>query len=109
MNAPDDDKLTGAVCEGCEGKPGIAGPGPMVAPGPAVPHVPGSQLEQAAEVLDGELITDAQYARRRSVYRRPVLAIATGIRESDNAKKVIAAVASRGGKSLRVAFRAVYT
>jgi S-DNA-T family DNA segregation ATPase FtsK/SpoIIIE len=109
MNAPGDDKPTGAVCEGCDGKPGIAGPGSMVTPGPAVPHVPGLQLEQAADVLDGELITDAEYARHRSVYRLPVLAIAAGIRESDNAKKVIAAVASRGGKSLRVAFRAVYT
>ena len=109
MNAPGDDQPTGAVSEGGDGKPGIAGPGSRVTSNSAVPHVPGSQLEQAADVLDGELITDAEYARRRSVYHLPVLAIAAGIRESDNAKKVTAAVASRVTQSVRVVFRAVYT
>jgi S-DNA-T family DNA segregation ATPase FtsK/SpoIIIE len=109
MNAPGDDKPIGAVSDGCDGKPGIAGSGSMVTPGSAIPHTPGSQLEQAADVLDGELITDAEYARCWSVYRLPVLAIAAGIRESDNAKKVITALASRVGRSMRVVFRAVYT
>jgi S-DNA-T family DNA segregation ATPase FtsK/SpoIIIE len=109
MNGPGDGKPTGDVSDGCDDKPGIAGSGSMVAPGSAIPHAPGSQLDQAAYVLDGELITDAEYARRRSVYRLPVLSIAAGIRESDNAKKVITALASRVGRSMRLVFRAVYT
>ncbi len=109
MNGPGHDQPTGAASEGGDGKPGIARPRSMVTSHSAVPHVAGSQLEQAADVLDGELIIDAEYARRRSVYRLPVLAIAAGIRESDNAKKVTAAVASRVAQSVRVEFRAVYT
>jgi S-DNA-T family DNA segregation ATPase FtsK/SpoIIIE len=63
----------------------------------------------APEVLDGELITDAEYARRRGPHRLAVLAIAAAIRESDRPKKVTAAVASRVKQSARVAARAVYT
>ncbi|HEX4103673.1 MAG TPA: hypothetical protein VHY21_24560 [Pseudonocardiaceae bacterium] len=70
---------------------------------------PRSAVIPAPEVLDGELITDAEYARRRGPHRLAVLAIAAAIRESDRPKKVTAAVASRVKQSARVAARAVYT
>jgi DNA segregation ATPase FtsK/SpoIIIE, S-DNA-T family len=70
---------------------------------------PGSAVIPAPEVLDGELITDAEYARRRGLHRLPVLAIATAIRESDRSKRVTAVVVSRVTQSARVAARALYT
>jgi S-DNA-T family DNA segregation ATPase FtsK/SpoIIIE len=63
----------------------------------------------APEVLDGELITDAEYARRRGPHRLPVLAIAAAIRKSDRPQKVTAAVASWVKQSARMAARAAYT
>ncbi|MGH4002947.1 MAG: hypothetical protein ACRDSO_02380, partial [Pseudonocardiaceae bacterium] len=39
-----------------------AGSVSAVIPAPAAPHVSGSQLQPAPEVLDGELITEAEYA-----------------------------------------------
>jgi S-DNA-T family DNA segregation ATPase FtsK/SpoIIIE len=70
---------------------------------------PGSAVIPVPEVLDGELITEAEYARRRGLHRLPVLAIATAIRESDRSKKVNAVVVSRVTQSARVVARAVYT
>jgi S-DNA-T family DNA segregation ATPase FtsK/SpoIIIE len=66
-------------------------------------------VEPALEVLDGELITEAEYARRRGLHRLPVLAMVAAIRESDRTKKVTAAVVSRVKRSVRVVARAVYT
>jgi hypothetical protein len=60
-------------------------------------------------VLDGELIAEAEYARRRGRHRLPVLAMAAAIRELDRPKKVTAAVVSRVKQSVRVAARGVYT
>ena len=70
---------------------------------------PGAAMIPAPEVLDGELITDAEYARHRGLHRLPVLAIAAAIRESDRRKKVTAAVASGVKQSARVTARAAYT
>ena len=92
--------------------------GQMTAPGgpPALPTEPadeaarpGSSVIPAPEVLDGELITDAEYARRRGPHRLPLLAIAAAIRKSDRRKKVTTAVASWVKQSARVAARAAYT
>ncbi len=70
---------------------------------------PGAARPQLApEVLDGELITDAAYARRRGLHRLPVLAVAV-IRESDRRKKLTKAVVSRVAQYTRVAARAAYT
>ncbi|HKR51653.1 MAG TPA: hypothetical protein VJT72_19135, partial [Pseudonocardiaceae bacterium] len=40
-----------------------------------------AQREQTPEVLDGELITEAQYARRNELHRLPILTAA--IRKTD--------------------------
>ncbi|MGH3808234.1 MAG: hypothetical protein ACRDRU_16755 [Pseudonocardiaceae bacterium] len=109
MTTPRDDKLTGAAPDGRDGKPGIVGPGSVVIPGPTAPQASRSQLERAAEVLDGELITDAEYARHRGLHRLPVLAVAAVFGESDRSKKITKAVVSRVTRSARVAARAVYT
>ena len=63
----------------------------------------------APEVLDGELITDAEYARRRGLHRLPVFAVLAAIRESDRPQKATKAAVSRVTRSARVAARAVYT
>ncbi len=90
----------------------VAGPGGP----PAVPtsHAndaprPGSSVIPAPEVLDGELITDAEYACRRGLHHLPVLAMAAAIRELERPKKVTAAVVSRVKQSVRMTARAVYT
>jgi S-DNA-T family DNA segregation ATPase FtsK/SpoIIIE len=85
---------------------------------PALPTEPADEADRpgssvtpapAPEVLDGELITDAEYARRRGLHRLPVLAIAAAIRKSDRPQKVTAAVASWVKQSARMAARAAYT
>ncbi len=86
-----------------------AGPGSAVIPAPGAPPVSAGQVEPAPEVLDGELITDAEYARRRGLHRLPVLAVVAVIRKSEHTKKVTAAVVSRVKHSTRVAARAAYT
>jgi S-DNA-T family DNA segregation ATPase FtsK/SpoIIIE len=63
----------------------------------------------APEVLDGELITDAEYARRRGLHFLPVFAVLAAIRESDRPQQVTKAAVSRVTRSTRVAARAVYT
>ena len=92
--------------------------GQVAAPGgpPALPTGPdsetavrGSAMVPAPEVLDGELITDAEYARRRGRHRLPVFAVMAAIRESDRPQKVTKAAVSRVTRSARVAARAVYT
>jgi DNA segregation ATPase FtsK/SpoIIIE, S-DNA-T family len=90
----------------------VAGPGGP----PAVPtsHAndaarPGSSVIPAPEVLDGELITDVEYACRRGLHHLPVLAMAAAIRELERPKKVTAAVVSRVKQSVRMTARAVYT
>jgi S-DNA-T family DNA segregation ATPase FtsK/SpoIIIE len=70
---------------------------------------PGSSVIPAPEVLDGELITEAEYACRRGLHHLPVLAIAAAIRELERPKKVTAAVVSRVKQSVRMTARAVYT
>ena len=90
----------------------MAGPGgPPALPTGHADDTPraGSSVIPAPEVLDGELITDTEYARRRGLHRLPVLAMAAAIRESDRPKKVTAAVVSRVKQSVRVVARAVYT
>jgi S-DNA-T family DNA segregation ATPase FtsK/SpoIIIE len=87
----------------------MAGPGSAVIPVPAVTPSPGSRVERAPGVLDGELITEAEYARRTSYYRLPVLAVMAVIRESERTKKITTVVVSRVWRSVRVAVRAVYT
>jgi hypothetical protein len=62
-------------------------------------------VDRAADVLDGELITDAEYACHRGLHR---LAIAVALRESDRPNNVTKAVVSRVTWSVRVAIRAVY-
>ncbi|MGH3837268.1 MAG: hypothetical protein ACRDSF_16440, partial [Pseudonocardiaceae bacterium] len=64
-----------------------------------------AQMQPAPEVLDGELITDAEYARRRGPNRLPVAVIW----ESDHSKKLTKAMVSRVMRSTRVAARAIYT
>ena len=71
--------------------------------------VSAAQVENAPEVLDGELITEAEYAQRKGRHRLPVLAVAAAIRESDRPKKITTAVVSRVTRSTRVAARALYT
>ncbi|MDQ4009394.1 MAG: hypothetical protein M3228_01520 [Actinomycetota bacterium] len=109
MTTPDDDKPSDATSDGHNGKLEIAAPGSVVIPDPAAPQVPGSQVERAAaDVLDGELITDSEYARRRGLHRLPALARAAVFRESDRPNNVTKAVVSRVMQSARVAVRAVY-
>jgi S-DNA-T family DNA segregation ATPase FtsK/SpoIIIE len=71
--------------------------------------VSAAQVERAPEVLDGELITEAEYAQRKGLHRLPVLAVAAAIRESDRPKKITTAVISRVTRCTRVAARALYT
>jgi S-DNA-T family DNA segregation ATPase FtsK/SpoIIIE len=71
--------------------------------------VSAGQVERAPEVLDGELITEAEYAQRKGFHRLPVLAVAAAIRESDRPKQITTAVVSRVTHSTRVAARALYT
>jgi S-DNA-T family DNA segregation ATPase FtsK/SpoIIIE len=90
----------------------VAGPGrPFALPAHQADDAPspGSSVIPAPEVLDGELITEAEYARRRGRHRLPVLAMAAAIRDLDRPKKVTAAVMSRVKQSVRVAARGVYT
>jgi S-DNA-T family DNA segregation ATPase FtsK/SpoIIIE len=92
------------------GQVAVPGGSPALPTGPADEAArPGSSVIPAPEVLDGELITDAEYARRRGLHRLPVLAMAAAMRESDRSKKVTAVVVSRVTQSARVAARAVYT
>jgi S-DNA-T family DNA segregation ATPase FtsK/SpoIIIE len=69
--------------------------------------VSAAQVERAPEILDGELITEAEYAQRTGLHRLPVLAAA--IRESDHPKKITTAVVSWVARSTRVVARALYT
>ena len=62
------------------------------------------QGEQASEVLDGELITEAEYSQRKWQ-----LAVAAAIRESDHPKKITTAMISQVRGSVRVAARALYS
>ncbi|MGH3901542.1 MAG: hypothetical protein ACRDTA_25470 [Pseudonocardiaceae bacterium] len=68
--------------------------------------VSAAQVERAPEVLDGELITEAEYAQRRSL---PLLAVMAAIRESDHPKKITTAVVSGVARCTRVAARACFT
>jgi S-DNA-T family DNA segregation ATPase FtsK/SpoIIIE len=98
-----------AAPEGRDGKLGTSKPGSTLIPGLTAPHASGSQLEQAADVLDGELITDAEYALRRGLHRLPVLTMVAVLRESDRSKQIAEAAASSVRQSMRVTFRAIYT
>jgi DNA segregation ATPase FtsK/SpoIIIE, S-DNA-T family len=98
--SPPEDRGLAAAC----------GESPALPTGPAdETDRPKSAVIPAPEVLDGELITDAEYAQRRGLHRLPVLAMATAIRESDRSKKVTAVVVSRVRQSARVTARALYT
>jgi DNA segregation ATPase FtsK/SpoIIIE, S-DNA-T family len=72
---------------------------------PATTQASGSQVERAADVLDGELITDVEYALHKGL---PVLAIAAIFRESDHSKKIAKAAVSRVMWFVRVTVRAGY-
>ena len=71
--------------------------------------VSAAQVECTPEVLDGELITEAEYTQHKGRHRLPVLAVAAAIRESDRPKKITTAVISRVTRWTRVAARALYT
>jgi S-DNA-T family DNA segregation ATPase FtsK/SpoIIIE len=71
--------------------------------------VSAAQVECAPEVLDGELITEAEYVQRKGLHRLSVLGVAAAIRESDRPKKITTAVVSRVTRCTRVAARALYT
>ncbi|MGH8625297.1 MAG: hypothetical protein ACREYC_08520, partial [Gammaproteobacteria bacterium] len=65
-------------------------------------------VQPAPEVLDGELITNTEYARRRSPHRLSVAAVMAVIWESDHSK-LTKATESRVMRSARVTARAIYT
>ena len=71
--------------------------------------VPDAQVEPAPEIFDGELITEAEYLRRKRWDVLPVLAVARVIGESDRPKKIATAAASQVARSARGVARAVYT
>ena len=108
MTTPGEDKPTGCAPNERDDKLGVAGPGPIVIPEPATPQLPGSQVERVAEVLDGELITDAEYALRKGLHRLPALAMAVIFRQSERPNNVTKAVVSRVTQSARVMVRALY-
>jgi len=68
--------------------------------------VSAAQVQRAPEVLEGELITEVEYAQRKAL---PILAVVAAIRESDHPKKITTAVLSGVARSTRVAARACYT
>ncbi|MGH3511173.1 MAG: hypothetical protein ACRDRB_02700 [Pseudonocardiaceae bacterium] len=68
--------------------------------------VSGAQVQRAPEVLDGELITEANYTQRKAL---PILAVVAAIRESDHPKKITTAVMWGLARCTRVAARACYT
>ncbi len=68
--------------------------------------VSGAQVQRAPEVLEGELITEVEYAQRWSL---PILAVVATIRESDHPKKITTAVMSGLARSTRIVARACYT
>ncbi|MGH3888187.1 MAG: hypothetical protein ACRDSZ_16755 [Pseudonocardiaceae bacterium] len=67
------------------------------------------QVQPASEVLDGELITDAEYARRSGPHRLPMVAVAAVIWESAHSKKLTEAMVSRVMRYARVTARTIYT
>src|SRR4051794_18295111 len=69
----------------------------------------GGQVERAPEILDGELIAEAEYARRTGSNRLPMLAVAGVIRASEHPETTTTAVLSRIVRSARGVARAVYT
>jgi len=71
--------------------------------------VPDAQVEPAPEIFDGELITEAEYLRRKRWDVLPALAVARVIGESDRPKKIATAAASQVARSARGVARAVYT
>ncbi len=79
------------------------------APRSVVPPVSAAQVQRAPEVLDGELITEAEYAWRKGRHLLPILAVAAAIRESDHPMRITTAVVSRVTRCMRVAARALYT
>ncbi|MDQ2882104.1 MAG: hypothetical protein M3Y48_13000, partial [Actinomycetota bacterium] len=68
--------------------------------------VSAAQVERAPEVLEGELITEAEYAQRKAL---PILAMVRVIRESDHPRKITTAVLSGVARSTRIVARACYT
>ncbi len=77
-------------------------------PRSAAPPASAGPVQRAPEILDGELITEAQYAQRKGMHRLPILAVAVAIRESDHPKKITTAVVSRITRSTRGVARALY-
>src|SRR5438067_2425854 len=71
--------------------------------------VPGAQVEPDPEIFDGELITEAEYVRRKGWDVLPVLAVTGVIGGSDRPKKIATAAASQIARSARGVARAVYT
>jgi S-DNA-T family DNA segregation ATPase FtsK/SpoIIIE len=68
----------------------------------------GEQVEPAPEILDGELITDAEYARLKGWNLLPALAVMRVIGGSDHPKAITMAVLSGLARAARCAARAVY-
>src|SRR2546423_2307129 len=72
-------------------------------------RVPGAQVEPAPEILDGELITEADYARLKGWNLLPILAVAGVIRTSDHPRAITPTVLVRVVRSARTVARALYT
>ncbi|HEX6402758.1 MAG TPA: hypothetical protein VF003_06315 [Pseudonocardiaceae bacterium] len=68
----------------------------------------GEQVEPAPEILDGELITDAEYARLKGWNLLPALAVMGVIGGSDHPKPITMAVLSGLARAARCVARAVY-
>src|SRR2546423_13184211 len=69
----------------------------------------GGQVERVPEIFDGELISDAQYARLKGWNLLPILAVAGVIRGSNHPSKITTAVLLRVARAARSVARAAYT
>ncbi|HYZ38079.1 MAG TPA: hypothetical protein VE673_15375, partial [Pseudonocardiaceae bacterium] len=80
---------------------------------PHARRVPAAQVEPVPEILDGELIIEADYARLKGwnllPILLPILAVAGVIRRLDHPKAITMAVLVRVVRSARTAARALYT
>jgi hypothetical protein len=69
----------------------------------------GGQVERVPEIFDGELISDAEYARLKGWNLLPILAVAGVLRGSDHPRKITTAVLLRVARAARSVARALYT
>jgi S-DNA-T family DNA segregation ATPase FtsK/SpoIIIE len=67
------------------------------------------QVERVPEIFNGELISDAEYARLKGWNLLPILAVAGMLRRPDHPSEIITAVLSRVARAARSVARATYT